>query len=491
MNFGFFDSGVFHFDLVELRALFPYLALCVGMLFTTIASAKSLPVFVHKIILTLTLAAFAISMAMGLGSAEVEVFGGSLVLDESLRWVSIGIATLAFLALISVYDLDHSEWSTLMLVSITGMTMLPGARNWISFFVFLETMAIPAYVMAAFRQNRDGGYEAGIKYLLLGAFASALLLMGMTLIFGATGSFDYKTIREVLEFGLPSNLVIAAVILLVVAASFKVAMAPLHMWAADIYQSAPSSLAAFMAGAGKLSVFTAIVLAWNRCGFFNLSFISTFVTALAILSILLGNLMALNQKSLRRMLAYSSVASAGYVAMVIPFGEAALPGIFVYLMTYGVALSVAFASIESLSAKAGHASSSNFSITDLSLVPFGKAKVETFFLTLALFSMAGIPPLPGFLGKYLLISDIWTASPMATFWIILGSMMGLAYYLRILVPLYFEKSQVSGIISTRAPLPRTVLGSAGVGIFTLFLLVWIFAKFFSAGGAETMLSAVR
>jgi len=371
------------------------------------------------------------------------------------------------------------------------MSLLPGARDWICFFLFLETMAIPGYVMAAFRQKRDGGYESGLKYLLMGAFASALLLMGSTLLFGATGSFEYSTISDVLQMGIPSHMTIAAVVLIVVSAGFKVAMAPLHMWAADVYQSAPSSLASFMAGAGKLAVFSAVSVAWSKSGFFKLEFVPSFLMVLGILSILIGNLMALTQKSLRRMLAYSSVASAGYVAIVLPVGEVALPSIFVYLVTYGIALSAAFAVIESLSVKSGKSSSSNFTLSDLALVPYGKAKAETFILTLALFSMAGIPPLPGFLGKYLILSDVWTHSPVSALWILLGSMMGLAYYLRILVPLYFEKGPSNDDVPVKRFIPQTVMASAFVGATGLFVWVWIYSVYFVSATSETLLGTLR
>ena len=477
MTVSFFDPGVFQFELLQLRALFPYLALCMGMIFTTIASAKRLPFIAHKIILFISIGTFAGAMALGLETPVAELFGGSLVVDDMLRWISLGVATLALLATISVYDLDHSEWSTLLLVSVAGMTMLPGARDWVAFFIFLETVAIPGYVMAAFRQNRDGGYEAGLKYLLLGAFASAVLLMGMALLYGATGSFDYSVIGEIISNGLSSPLIVAATAMIILSAAFKVAMAPMHMWAADIYQSAPSSLASFMAGAGKLSVFGAILLAWQKCGFFTLDKIPEFIVVLSILSIVGGNFMALTQKSLRRMLAYSSVASAGYVAMLLPLGESSFPSMFVYLITYGIALAVAFAVIESLSAKAGKSSSTNFTVADLALVPAGSAKTETFLLTIAIFSMAGIPPFPGFLGKYLLISELWNSSPLLVFWIILGSMMGLAYYLRILVPLYFEGSQSKKGAAPSRKVPCSIVYAAGIGTIALFSWLWVYSEF--------------
>lgn len=487
MELGFFDAGAFSFEPEQLKALYPFLVLCVGMIFSTISSGLKLPLMAHKLVVGITLAVFAFSQAAAIGNPAVSLFGTSLHVDDPLRWLSMGIASLALVGMLFVDDVDHSEWSTLMLVSVAGMCLLPGARDWVAFFIYLETMAIPAYIMAAFKQRRDGGYEAGLKYLMMGAFASAIFLMGVTLIYGATGSFDFAVIFEVVTLGLPTTLLIAAALLVAVSLAFKVAMVPMHMWAADVYQAAPASLASFMAGAGKLSVFAALVLSFDACGLFTLDAIPEFFKVFGVLSLIIGNLVALKQKVLRRMLAYSSVASAGYVAIVVSLGEAAFPAIFVYLVTYGLALTAAFAVVESLSRKAGKHSSSQFTLSDLSSLDVKKCGGEVALLSVALFSMAGIPPFPGFLGKYLLISDVWTFDVSGAFWIILGSLMGLAYYLRILVPLYFEKTGSVVASENRSYSSAPAFLSACTACILLFVWVWVYSSYFTGPAAEMML----
>jgi NADH-quinone oxidoreductase subunit N len=480
----YFDSAVFNVSKDQVLALAPYATLCLGILFTTIAAGIKAGLCTHRVLLVVFFAAFSFLNAASLGSHDVYVFGTSLFVDDTLRWVGLGLGVLGLIASLFVLEKEHGEWSTLMLVSVLGLAILPGARDWVAFFVYLETLAIPGYIMASFRQKQDGGFEAGLKYLLMGAFASALLLMGMALVFGAAGSFDYSVIREVIVNGLPSSLLQAGALLILVSLAFKVALVPVHMWAADVYQSAPIALAAFLAGAGKLAVFSAALLAFSKSGFLSLKSFQTLILVFAVLSIVVGNLMALTQKYLRRTLAYSSVASAGYAAMVWRLSDVSQPALFVYLFTYALGFLLAFACLEIFTQALRKPSSTSLEFSDLSQIVSGHSKLGVFGLTLALFSMAGIPPLPGFLGKYFVIVDLWRAGhQLESFWILLGSLMGLAYYLRILVPLYLDNTQKVATIPARglSQMPRVAVI---VALLLMFVGLGVFAHYdFGSAGA--------
>jgi NADH-quinone oxidoreductase subunit N len=277
---------------------------------------------------------------------------------------------------------------------------------------------------------------------------------------------------------------VAGSVLIAASLAFKVAMAPMHMWAADIYQSAPTGLAAYLAGAGKVAVFSAMLVAFATCGFFDLSVFSNFFFVLGAASVLVGNLMALSQKNLRRMLAYSSVASAGYVALTLPVGGSASTAILMYLVTYALGLLVCFACLEALVRITGKPSSATLEIADLKQVDAKKAGLIVALFSLGIFSMAGIPPLPGFLGKYLMISELWSHGHSApAFWIILGSMLGLAYYLKIMVPLYLDSPSANKMVSLRSSCKGPLAG-AFLGLVLMFAWLWAFGHMPKTAAAD-------
>jgi len=475
MNYPFFESEVFQLTNAHWVALSPYLVLCVGIVLTTIAAGFKAKVCTHRSLVGVTFVATALAAIYGLGSEAINFFGTSLLINDMLRWTILAIVGIGFLAALFVDEEEHGEWSTLLLISTVGLCLLPGARDWVAFFVYLETLAIPGYVLAGLRLRRDGGFEASLKYLLMGAFASALLLMGMTLVYGVAGSFDYAVIRDVVGRDLFSTMLVAGALLIAISSAFKVALAPVHMWAADIYQSAPTGIAAFLAGAGKVAVFMAMLSAFSASGFFEIAVFSKLFMIIGAASVIVGNLLALSQKNLRRMLAYSSVASAGYVALTLPVGETAGTAILLYLVTYALGFLLCFACLEGLVRITGKPSTASLEISDLKQVDSKKAGLIVALFSLGIFSMAGIPPLPGFLGKYLMISDLWSAGhTAAAIWIITGSMLGLAYYLKIMVPLYLDSPSGNKTVSLRSSV-KGPLASAGLALVLMFVWVWAFA----------------
>lgn len=475
MDYPFFESGVFQVSRAQWAAFAPYLVLCVGIVFTTIAAGLKAKGVTHRLLLGVTFVVTAAAAISGLGTGALNFFGSSLLINDLLRWTILAVVGIGFVAALFVDEEEHGEWSTLLLISTLGLCLLPGARDWVAFFVYLETLAIPGYVLAGLRLRRDGGFEAALKYLLMGAFASSLLLMGMTLVYGAAGSFDYATLQDVSVRGLPSTMLVAGALLIAISSAFKIALAPVHMWAADIYQSAPTGLAAFLAGAGKVAVFMAMLSAFSASGFLELSAFSKLFVILGAASVIVGNLLALSQKNLRRMLAYSSVASAGYVALTLPVGEAAGTAILLYLVTYALGFLLCFACLEALVRITGKPSTAALEISDLKQVDSKKAGLIVALFSLGIFSMAGIPPLPGFLGKYLLISQLWgSGHTTEAIWIVVGSMLGIAYYLKIMVPLYLDSPAGNKSVSLRFGIKGPLAG-AGLALVLMFVWVWAYS----------------
>jgi NADH-quinone oxidoreductase subunit N len=476
----FFESGVFQMSSAHWAALAPYFALCVGIALTTVAAGFKSSACMHKVLLALSFSSAGALALWGMGSAEIRFFGTSLLINDTMRWILLAVASIALLSSLIVDEEEHGEWSTLLLISTLGLVLLPGARDWVAFFVYLETLAIPGYVIAGLRLRRDGGFEAALKYLLMGAFASSLLLMGIALVYGAAGSLDYATIQDVAVRGLPSTLLIGGAVLIAISLAFKVALVPVHMWAADIYQAAPTGLAAFLAGAGKVAVFMAMLAAFVGCGFLQVEIFAKLFGVLGAASVIVGNLLALTQKNLRRMLAYSSVASAGYVALTLPVGEAATTAILLYLVTYALGLLVCFACLEALVRITGKSSTATLEISDLKQVDAKKAGLVIALFSLGIFSMAGIPPLPGFMGKYLMISALWSSGHVApAIWILVGSMLGLAYYLKIMVPLYLDSPSGNKTLSLRSSVKGPLAGAL-LGLVLMFAWVLAYSRMSAA-----------
>lgn len=437
----FFDPSVFNLNSGQWNALLPYLVLSVGLALATIGAGLRLSRGGLRVIATITLVPFAALLLWDLRSPAQAIFGTSLVVDSLTRLTGAACATLGILAAYfteSTEEGDHPEWLLLVMTAVFGMAILPGARDWVAFFVALETLSIPAFILAALDTNREKSLQAGMKYLLMGAFASALLLMGLALLYGYSGSFDYARIRELAVGASPvgHGLVVAGFALVLASLLFKVTIVPFHMWAADVYQAAPTGAAAFLATAAKVSVFAAALVALDRSGAFAFPFVKISIECLAIASIVVGNLMAAAQTHLRRMLAYSGIANAGYAGLALSVGASAGSAIVTSLLLYGLSLIAALALLEYAIRKSGRSPHEDVPVRDLGALFDRLSPFAMVLFGAAIFSIAGLPPLPGFLGKYLVLKQLWLhGSVTATIFLCLGTLLGLAYYLRLFIPL--------------------------------------------------------
>ena len=328
-----------------------------------------------------------------------------------------------------------SEHDALMLCSTVGMMLMVGAGDLIVFFIGLETLSIPLYGLAAFRRARAESVEAGLKYFLLGSFASALFLYGAALVYASAGTLD---LRLLLERDLGSKLAVAGLALLAASLFFKVSVFPFHLWVPDVYQGSPTPVTALMATGTKAAAFGFLVIQATPLlparG-------ATLVALIALVTLALGNLGALVQSDLKRMLAYSAVAHAGTLLLVVAAGMAGgdalgtstLRAAFYYLGGYLFTATGAFGLLCLL--EEGGRSTRLDSLRGLARTRPSVA------LALALFmlSLGGIPATAGFLGKWFVFSALVEADLVA--WAVVGallSVVALAYYLRVIVVLFMQ-----------------------------------------------------
>ncbi|HNT54837.1 MAG TPA: NADH-quinone oxidoreductase subunit N, partial [Anaerolineaceae bacterium] len=284
--------------------------------------------------ITAMLAAFGLAVALGLSLAQsgdpLAGFGGMVILDPFARFLNVIILGSGLAAIALAYDylkrlgLERGEYYVLLLLSVSGMMLMAQAHDLIIVFLALELLSIPLYVLAGFARPRLESEEAALKYFLLGAFASGFVLYGVALIFGATGSTNFETIFNSMGTANPAMLLIGAGLLLV-GFGFKVAAVPFHMWAPDVYQGAPSPVSGFMSvgvkAAGLAALLRVFIVALPGVA----ADLTPLLYGLAILTMVVGNLLAVAQSNIKRLLAYSSIANAGYLLMAfVPYGNQAM-----------------------------------------------------------------------------------------------------------------------------------------------------------------------
>jgi NADH-quinone oxidoreductase subunit N len=349
--------------------------------------------------------------------------------------------------------LHNGEVYAMVLFATTGMLGLAVSNDLISLFISLETMSICLYVLAGLVKTEKIGAESALKYFLLGAFSTGFLLYGIALIYGATGQTNLTEIAAAAE---PTLLFFAGSALLLVGIFFKIAAVPFHMWTPDVYQGTPTTLTAFMATAAKSATFVAFILILTRMlpdteagNWTNV------IQVVAVLTMIVGNLIALAQDNVKRMLAYSSIAHAGYLMVGLAAGTAAgYSGVLYYLFAYTLMNVGAFGVI------AYYERNHGLDFTEIdSYAGLGfKVPVMGVMLSVFLFSLAGIPPLVGFVGKYYVFAAAVHAGliPLAIIGV-LASAASVYYYLRVMVYLYFREAHKEYTMKTPGLLFKTTL----------------------------------
>lgn len=326
----------------------------------------------------------------------------------------------------------QSELYALMLFALSGALVLFGYQNLVTLFLGIEILSIPLYVMAGASKTNLRSNEASLKYFLMGCFATGFLLFGITLVYGTSGSFDLYTIHAyALEFP-KDTMLIMGMILMLCAMAFKVALAPFHMWSPDVYQGSPSLITTFMMSVVKIAGFYALFR------LMTIAFVGVYdewvniLGVFLIITLFLANVMALAQSNAKRMLAYSSVSHAGYIALIF-FGmnNMSTYNLAFYLFAYALASVGVMMSLIWVEKLKRETSYSAFK---------GLAKSEPLLATVAavsMLSMAGIPLTAGFMGKFSLFAQAMNGAAFLVLVAVLGSAISIAYYLRLIIAMFF------------------------------------------------------
>jgi NADH-quinone oxidoreductase subunit N len=417
----------------------------------------------------LIIGAAGVFVARGEGTATL--FSGSFIVDPYARVLKLLTLTGAAAALLMSIDYWRRagglrfEFPVLVLLATTGMMMMISANDLISLYVGLELQSLALYVVAAFKRDSARSAEAGLKYFVLGALSSGMLLYGASLVYGFTGSTDFATIAASVQPSGANLGLIFGLVFLMAGFAFKISAVPFHMWTPDVYEGAPTPVTAFFAAAPKLAAmaltvralitaFPAVTVQWQQI-----------VVFLSIASMALGSFAAIGQTNIKRLMAYSSIGHMGYALVGLAAGSAeGVQGVIIYLAIYLAMTLGTFACILAMR-RGGRMVEDIDQLSGLSRT----SPTMAFLLAMLLFSLAGIPPLAGFFAKfYVFLAAIHSGLYVLAVIGVLLSVVGAYYYLRIVKIMYFD-APAERFEPMDAPL-AAVLGVSG--LFTLLYFVY-------------------
>ena len=408
----------------------------------------------------------AIAVVAGTSAGPGGAFGGMFIADDFARYGKVlvllgtGIALLLSISYIEREDLARFEYPILFLFACLGMMMMISANDLIALYVGLELQSLALYVAASFRRDSVRSPEAGLKYFVLGALSSGMLLYGASLVYGFAGTTSFEGIAKVVGHGDGSIGALVGMIFITAGLAFKVSAVPFHMWTPDVYEGAPTSVTTFFAIAPKAAAvvlmvrvlvgpFAPITAQWQQV-----------IVLIAILSMVLGAFAAINQRNIKRLMAYSSIGNVGYMLVGLAAGtEAGVRGVLVYLAIYLVMTAGTFGCILCMRV---HGQAVN-EIDNLA----GLARTKPLLalvLGVFMFSLAGIPPLAGFFGKlYVFLAAVEAGLYGLAVIGLLASVVAAFYYMRIVKIMYFDEPAEP---LDRVPGREVTFVLAGTGLFT-------------------------
>lgn len=427
------------------------------------------------------------------------LYWGGMVRYDSLSQI-FTVMVLVAAAITSLMTIDvkgvgnKGEFYVVLIVSALGMTLMAGASDLIMVFLALETTSIPLYILAAFKRNEEKSSESGMKYFLFGSFASAILLYGLSLLYGFTGQTNLTLLAQYLtsqQFATNPIPVLAAMVMVVVGFGFKISAVPFHFWTPDVYEGAPTPVTGFLSVASKAASFALLLR------FFILVFPSTvviggheiqnfwvqLVAVFSVISMTVGNVVALSQRNIKRMLAYSSIAQAGYTLIGVAAiqsqvttdpnlqrlaGQQAVAAVSFYMFMYVFTNLLAFTVIVLF----GEATGSE-TISDLAGLN-RRSPWLALMMTVALLSLAGVPPTAGFFGKFFLFQ---AAVQSGLVWLaivgVLNAIVALYYYLVVIKVMYVDRSEDE---DKPIPVSRTYFWVLGISVIAVILIGTIAAQ---------------
>lgn len=440
--------------------------------------------FIKRKGVTVVLAAIGLAIALGVTLAQIgrsaSAFNGMLVLDGFSIFVQTLLLISGLLGIALAYnyarrmEIERGEYYSLLLFSIIGMMLMAQAADLIVVFLALEMLSIPLYVLAAFARPRVDSEEAGLKYFLLGAFAGGFVLYGTALVYGATGTTSLSGIVAAVSGGTSGLLLTIGAGLILVGLGFKVAAVPFHMWTPDVYQGAPTAVTAFMAAGAKIAGFAALLRVF-ALAFPTLSAdLSPVLWVLSALTMFGGNLIAISQTNIKRMLAYSSIAHAGYILMAfVPFGDPEVmpvsiaAGLF-YLVAYTLTNFGTWGVVIALEKAEGK----GLQINDYAGLG-RKYPALAAAMTIFMLSLTGMPPTLGLVGKFYLFRAVLQGGYTGLAIIgVITSLISAYYYLRVVVMMYMREGEPQ--TEREFWLGLTTLGAAVLTVLISLMPQWLF-----------------
>ena len=392
--------------------------------------------------------------------------GTLIVLIQSLRWTAS-----------DMQRIRRGEFYDLLLLTLFGMYLMISSRHFLMFVIGLETASLPLAAMVAFDKHRYESHEAAVKYILTAVFSSAVFMMGLSFVYGLSGSLYFTNIATQLTIGVDSIALVVALAFVIAGIGFKLSLVPFHLWTADVYQGAPTPVTSYLSVISKGSAaFAFLVILWQVFGTVYSEAWEWMLYALIILTITVGNLFAIRQRNLKRFLAFSSISQAGYIMLgVIAYtldsamGEAAL---MYYILVYIFSNLAAFGVIGAIENNCGKVSMDDYN---------GLSKTNprlAMTMMLAMFSLAGIPPFAGFFSKFFIFTSAINQGSVAIYVLVLialiNTIVSLYYYLLVVKAMYIKTEEPCSIATFRSACSERiamwvcVAGIVGLGIVSYF-----------------------
>ena len=432
----------FNEPVIDYAGIAPVIALTVGLC-VVLLSAVSSPLRRSAPALTLVTLAAAAGLLISQWGESLDLVTGALRLDDLAISISlIAILTAAACVLLSireraVEEAGSGEYHALLLGSVLGMVLLAQAQNLVTFFVAIETLSIPLYILCATNLRREGSLESGLKYLIVGSLGSATLLYGMAFLYGGTGSTGFEGIAVGIAHDgvLGDPLILIGIAMCAVGLAFKTSIAPFHQWTPDVYEGAPTPITSFMAVATKAAAFAVFIRFFDVALGPQLEEWQPALAVLAAVSIVVGNVGALGQDSLKRLLGYSGIAQAGYMlGGIVVASEAGVSSLVFYLAGY------AFMNLAAFSVIVARERETPFGDSIRAVRGLGAERPPLAWpLTISMLGLAGLPATVGFIGKLYLIEALvegdytWLAVFIA-----IGTMISLGYYLKVVAAMWMR-----------------------------------------------------
>ncbi len=428
-----------------------------------------------------------IGLLTGLGFAFAQwdtnaqpIYHGMMLFDNfAISFSAVTIITTILIIFLSRGYFEKisnhiAEYYAIILFALAGIIVMVSFYNLTMMFIGIEIMSVSLYILAGIKKSDFASNEAALKYFLMGAFSTGFLLFGITLIYGASGSFNLEAIRNwVVENPHAINpMFYAGILLIIVGLCFKVGAAPFHFWTPDVYEGSPTLITAFMSTAVKTAGFAAFLRLFDAC-FSTLSeFWTPVLLVITVITLFIGNITALYQHSFKRMLAFSSISHAGYLLFaIVALGATSGSSVLVYATAYSIASIIAFGALILVQQQSG---SDNFESFN------GLSKKNPFLalvLTIAMLSLAGIPLTAGFIGKFFMFS---TALKHYQVWLVIlavvNAIISIFYYFRVIVAMYFRDAERTELV---VPVYyKLVLGFSAVATILIGVYPDLLSKFF-------------